>query len=102
MSVHVNAILRIVASYIQRRNKGPRWLPAARRRVYNVLYDDGFGYSVSLQDLDRLLDAGRFPADFSTCVAAADEAFESGDRDAVFEWPSGRRLPKRPSGDLTE
>lgn len=80
--------------YIQRRDKGPRLLPQRWRRFYNVWHDDGFGFSVTLQGLDTLLDGGRFPADYWACVHAADDLFKSGDRDGVVEWPSGRRLPQ--------
>ena len=86
-----------MAKYIQRRNKGPAVLPERWKRQYNVWFDDGFAFSVSLHGLDTLLEGGRFPADFWACVKAADSAFKAGDRDAVFEWPSGRRLATAPS-----
>ena len=78
--------------FIQRRNKGPRLLPDRWKRQYNVWSDDGFGFSVSLSGLDSLLDGRRNPADFWTCVEAADNAFLAGDNNTVIEWPSGRRL----------
>jgi hypothetical protein len=85
-----------VATYIQRRNRGPALRPGRWKRHYNVWYDDGFGMSVSLSGLDTLLDARRVPADFWACVEAADAAFMAGDRDAVIEWPTARRLEQRP------
>jgi hypothetical protein len=91
-----------VATYIQRRNKGPNWLPERWKRQYNVWHDDGFGYSVSLDGLDKLFDGRSSPGDFRACVEAADRAFRSGDRAAVFEWPSGRRLPDVPAGSGLE
>jgi len=86
-----------VAKYIQRRNRGSALRPERWRRHYNVWYDDGFGMSVSLAGLDTLFDARKYPAEFWACVAAADRAFKSGDTEAVFEWPIGRRLPSAPS-----
>jgi hypothetical protein len=83
--------MRYMAAYIQRRNKGPAVLPERWRRQYNVWFEVGFGFSVSLSGLDKLLDGGRNPRDFWACVHAADRAFKLGDHEAVFEWPSGRR-----------
>lgn len=80
-----------MTQYIQRRDKGPSLLPERWRRHYNVWFDDGFGFSVTLQGLDTLLDGSRFPADFRACVQAADELFKAGDRKGVVEWPSGNR-----------
>jgi hypothetical protein len=98
MSVHPTGHTSTVTTYIQRRNKGSALLPERWRRQYNVWSDDGFGFSVSLSGLDTLLDARRYPADFWACVQAADRAFKAGDLQAVFEWPSGRRLPQAPTG----
>lgn len=86
-----------VARYIQRCNKGPALLPERWKRQYNVWFEDGPGFSVSLSGLDTLLEGGRFPADFWACVHAADRAFKAGDRDAVFEWPTGHRRDSAPT-----
>jgi hypothetical protein len=87
-----------VGKYIQRRDKGPAVLPERWRRHYNVCFEDGFAIFVSFSGLDTLLDVGRYPADFWACIQAADQAFKSGDREAVFEWPGGQRLPSAPAG----
>jgi hypothetical protein len=72
-----------VARYIQRRNRGSALLPERWRRQYNVWYDGGFRFSVSLSGLDTLLEAHRYPGDFWACVEAADLAFKAGDRQAA-------------------
>jgi len=81
----------LVTQYIQRRDKGPRLLPERWRRQYNVWFDDGFGFSVTLDGLDKLLDARSAPSNFWACVNVADELFKAGDLDRVVEWPSGMR-----------
>jgi hypothetical protein len=43
-------------------------------------------------ELDALLDARRWPADFYAAVDAADAAFAAGDRETWFESGSGREV----------
>lgn len=63
------------------------------RRRYEVALADGTLRQVSLGELDSLLDARRYPADFWACVHAADEERgHLGDREQsrMTSWPSGR------------
>jgi hypothetical protein len=53
---------------------------------------------MSLRELDKLLGARRFPADFWACVEAADAAFLRGDH-RLLRFPEG--TPIQPSEGST-
>jgi len=63
------------------------------RRAYEVSLSDGSRRRVSLRDIDTMVGASKYPADFWACVQAADDAWSTGD-DSFLQWPSG--LPLRP------
>lgn len=65
-----------------------------RARGYEVASADGERRTVSLRELDSVLDGRAVPADFWACVEAADAVFDAGDKDAFIEWPSGRRADR--------
>ena len=46
---------------------------------------------VSLRQLDEMVEARRFPADFCAAAGAADSAYEKGDQCGWFESEAGRR-----------
>lgn len=61
------------------------------RRVYEVSMSDGT-LRLSFAELDKLVDARRYPADFWACVHAADaERDHLGDHEQprITSWPSG-------------
>jgi hypothetical protein len=64
------------------------------RRRYEVVMADGRLRQVSFGELDSLLDARGYPADFWACVHAADrERDRLGDYEQprMTEWPNGAR-----------
>jgi hypothetical protein len=61
------------------------------QRRYELHFPHGKCRVVTLRQLDTILNGRSFPADFWAAVEAADAAFAAGDRDALIEWPSGRR-----------
>src|SRR6478752_2579246 len=63
------------------------------RRAYEVSLSDGSRRRVSRSELDKMLDARKYPADVWACMQTADDAWTAGD-DSFLEWPSG--LPLRP------
>jgi len=57
------------------------------RRAYEVGLGDGSRRRVSLSQLDRMVDARKYPADFWACVPAADDAWTAGGG-SFLQWPS--------------
>jgi hypothetical protein len=87
-----------VAAVYFRRVPSPRsrWFARlGRAHSYEVWRDDG-PVAMTGRQLDSLLDASRFPADYWVAVEAADNAFEEGDVDAWIESGSGRRVVAPP------
>jgi hypothetical protein len=70
-----------------------RWGIFGQQRAYEVWQADGRRDVLDLHRLDKLLDACQYPADFWTCVKAADAAWTSGEHNVLIEWPSGIRRP---------
>ena len=67
-----------------------------RRTPRYELWRDGVRVTASCSQLNRLLDARRFPADFWVTVHAVDAAHAWGDTDSWIEWATGRRVPDPP------
>lgn len=66
------------------------------RRMYEVSMSDGTLRRVSFGELDELVNARRFPADFWACVHAADwERDHLGDHEQprMTSWPNGTPQP---------
>ena len=68
-----------------------------RSRRYEIWVAGGTPKTVSFTQLDKLLDARRFPADFWAAVNEADRAFESGERTVWVEAGTGRRVVDPPT-----
>src|SRR5215469_4262093 len=78
---------------LRRTDDGPRALSSGLRpqRRYELHFPNGEYRVVNLHQMDTILNGRSFPADFWAVVNAADAAFAAGERDALTEWPSGRR-----------
>lgn len=78
---------------LRRITDGPRRFRSGFRPVrrYELRYSTGERRLVTPREMDALLNARRVPADFWSCVNAADAAFGNGELEALIEWPSGRR-----------
>lgn len=59
---------------------------------YEVWQADGEPQQLSATQLDRLLDAGRLPADYWAAVESADVAYDQGDALSWIEFGTGRRV----------
>ena len=79
--------------YFRRTDPPPRrWHILRRSERYEVWQVAGEAPLVTMKDLDALLDARRYPADFWAAVHAADAAFAEGDRQSWIEFGTGRRV----------
>ena len=91
--------VRVAAQYFRRVR------PPARRGLfarltkgtqYEVWQHDHPPVAISRSQLDRLLDARRFPADFWAAIQSADSAFDEGDQSWI-EFGTGRRVATPPN-----
>jgi hypothetical protein len=84
----------LVATHYFRRTAptSRRWFHLGTRERYELWQADGVSASLTIRELDELLDARRFPADFWVAVHAADAAFDEGDRESWIKSGTGRRV----------
>lgn len=69
-----------------------RWFRLGTRERYELWRANGEPTLLTMRELDDLLDARRFPADFWAAVHSADAAFDQGDRESWIESGTGRRV----------
>lgn len=75
---------------VERNGRGPASLAKGKR--YEVWQGKQAATTVTTSELDRLLDARRYPADFWAAVESADLAFSEGDHDSWIEFGSARKV----------
>jgi hypothetical protein len=85
--------VKVATHYFRRTDTASRrWFRLSRDDRYELWQTDGQPAVLTRAELDKLLDARRYPADFWVAMHSADAAFDEGDRQSWIEFGTGLRV----------